>query len=422
MSDLPFKRISVIGLGYIGLPIAAMFASRKIDVVGVDVNQHVVDTINCGEVHICEPDLEKMVREVVRGGYLRATTIPEPAEAFLIAVPTPLKRDTHDPDLGFVKAAACSVAPVLDAGNLVILESTSPVGATEVMADWFAEARPDLSFPQTAGDASDIRIAYCPERVLPGNVIQELVSNDRVIGGMTLACSSRAVALYKTIVKGDCVIATGPRVAEMVKLTENSFRDVNIAFANEISLICDDLDMNVWELIALANRHPRVNILQPGPGVGGHCIAVDPWFIVASSPAKARLIRTARNVNDSKPEWVLSKVRAEIEAHLTQHPGRSSTDVTVAVYGLAFKPNIDDLRESPALRIARDLANVHKGPMLVVEPNIGALPDGLATARLASLLDARSADVHVMLVDHQCFHETLRPTGRIVDVRGMWSE
>lgn len=419
MPELPFNRISVIGLGYIGLPTAAMFASRKVEVVGVDVNQDAVDTINRGEVHIVEPDLDLVVRAVVKEGYLRATTVPEPAEAFLIAVPTPFKGENHDPDLGFIEAAARAIAPVLEARNLVILESTSPVGATEAMAGWLAEARPDLSFPQDAGEASDIRIAHCPERVLPGKVMQELITNDRVIGGMTSACSERASALYKIFVTGECVVASGPRVAEMAKLTENSFRDVNIAFANELSLICDELDMNVWELIALANRHPRVNILQPGPGVGGHCIAVDPWFVVSSAPEQARLIRTAREVNDGKPRWVIEKVRAAIGAHLMDNPGQTAAEVTLAIYGVAFKPDIDDLRESPALGIAQALAAEHAGPLLVVEPNIDTLPPGLDRARLVAP-EAIRADVHVMLVDHKPFKATPPPTGRLVDVRGVW--
>lgn len=418
MAEPSFKRISVIGLGYIGLPTAAMFASRKVEVVGVDVNQNAVDTINRGEVHIVEPDLDLVVRAVVKEGYLRATTVPEPAEAFLIAVPTPFKGENHDPDLSYIEAAARAIAPVLQAGNLVILESTSPVGATEAMAGWLAEARPDLSFPQDAGEGSDIRIAHCPERVLPGKVMQELITNARVIGGMTQACSERAAALYKTFVTAECVIASGPRVAEMAKLTENSFRDVNIAFANELSLICDRLDMDVWELIRLANRHPRVNILQPGPGVGGHCIAVDPWFIVSSAPEQARLIRTAREVNDSKPEWVLDKVRAAIGAHLMANPGQTAAAVTVALYGLAFKPDIDDLRESPALDIACRLAMEHTGPLVVVEPYVHDLPQGLETARLISI--GIPADVHVMLVDHRAFKGTPPPQGRIVDARGVW--
>ncbi|MFC4346735.1 UDP-N-acetyl-D-mannosamine dehydrogenase [Kordiimonas lipolytica] len=421
MLKKPFKRISVIGLGYIGLPTAAMFASRKIEVVGVDVNQQTVDTINRGEVHIVEPDLDMVVRAVVKEGYLRASTKPEEAEAFLIAVPTPFKGQNHEPDLSYIKAASRAIAPVLQLGNLVILESTSPVGATEAMADWLAEARPDLSFPQHAGEASDIRIAHCPERVLPGKVMQELISNDRVVGGITPVCSKCAVELYKTFVTGDCVIASGPRVAEMAKLTENAFRDVNIAFANELSLICDELNMDVWELIRLANRHPRVNILQPGPGVGGHCIAVDPWFIVSSAPEQARLIRTAREVNDSKPNWVLNKIRAAIGAHLMENPSKTAADVTVAIYGLAFKPDIDDLRESPALTIAKELAAKHNGPIFVVEPNITALPEMLCAENIQLCDLSIEATIHLLLVDHESFRGMDIPQGIIIDTRGIWT-
>jgi UDP-N-acetyl-D-mannosaminuronic acid dehydrogenase len=422
MPELPFKRISVIGLGYIGLPTAAMFASRKVEVIGVDVNQNTVDTINRGEVHIVEPDLDLVVRAIVKEGYLRATTVPEPAEAFLIAVPTPFKGENHDPDLGFIEAAARAIAPVLKAGNLVVLESTSPVGTTETMAGWLAEARPDLSFPQDAGEGSDIRIAYCPERVLPGKVMQELITNDRAIGGMTPACSKCAAALYQTFVTAECVVASGPRVAELAKLTENSFRDVNIAFANELSLICDALDIDVWELIRLANRHPRVNILQPGPGVGGHCIAVDPWFIVSSAPEQANLIRTARDVNDAKPHWVLDKVRAAIGAYLMENPGRSAADVTLGIYGLAYKPDIDDLRESPALAIATALAASHPGRVLAVEPNISemdqVLDDGIILTDYDTAL--QQADIHVALVDHTPFKAATPPANMIVDTRGIW--
>lgn len=417
-----FSRISVIGLGYIGLPTAAMFASRGVEVVGVDVNLRAVETINRGEIHIVEPDLDIVVRAAVQQARLRATLTPEPAEAFLIAVPTPFMGENHDPDLGYIKAAARAIAPVLAPGNLVILESTSPVGATEAMADWLATARPDLSFPQTHGAVSDIRIAHCPERVLPGKVMQELIANDRVIGGMTLRCSEMAARLYRIFVSGECVIASGPRVAEMAKLTENSFRDVNIAFANELSLICDSMDIDVWELIRLANRHPRVNILQPGPGVGGHCIAVDPWFIVSSAPEQARLIRTAREVNDSKPKWVLDKVRAAVGAWLMGHPDRTAGDVTLAIYGLAFKPDIDDLRESPAVEIARDLAAHHRGPLLVVEPNVEILPEGLGRAELVGFdTAAAQGDVHLMLVDHSPFRKAACPPGNIVDTRGVWA-
>jgi UDP-N-acetyl-D-mannosaminuronic acid dehydrogenase len=330
---MSFDTISVVGLGYIGLPTAAMFASKKKKVIGVDVNQHIVDTINTGKIHIVEPGLDIIVRTAVTEGYLRAVTIHEPADAFFIAVPTPFllgeaEDEIPQPDLKFIESAARSIAKVLKKGDLVILESTCPVGATERMAEWLAEERPDLSFPQTHGEDSDIRIAYCPERVLPGHVIKELVENDRIIGGMTDSCSSDAVNIYKCFVEGEC-LKTNVRTAEMAKLTENASRDVGIAFANELSIICDKLDINVCELIAVANRHPRVNILKPGPGVGGHCIAVDPWFIVSSAPKEARLIRAAREINDDKPSWVLEKVKLALADFLQVNPDRSAREVTI---------------------------------------------------------------------------------------------
>lgn len=421
---MPFETISVIGLGYIGLPTAAVLASRKKRVIGVDINQKAVDTINKGEIHIIEPDLDIVVRAVVSEGYLRATTSAEPADAFLIAVPTPFKGD-HEPDLSYIEAAARTIAPVLKAGNLVILESTSPVGATEQMAAWLANARPDLTFPQTHGEEADIHIAYCPERVLPGHVLRELVQNDRVIGGLTAKSSELAVKLYKLFVQGETII-TNARTAEMCKLTENSFRDVNIAFANELSIICDKLDINVWELIRLANRHPRVNILQPGPGVGGHCIAVDPWFIVSKTPEQARLIRTAREVNDSKPEWVINKVKLAVAEFLQAHPQKTARDVTIACFGLAFKADIDDLRESPALAITQQIASTHPGPVLAVEPNIEELPDKLVDKLyLASIASAMAeANVIVLLVDHKEFKELATEvlhSHRVVDTRGVWT-
>lgn len=419
---MTFNTISIIGLGYIGLPTAAAFASRRKAVIGVDINAHAVDTINRGEIHIVEPDLDLVVKTAVSAGYLRATTEPEAADAFLIAVPTPFK-DDHQPDMSWVRAAAESIAPVLQKGNLVILESTSPVGATEQMAEWLAMARPDLTFPQHAGEDADINVAYCPERVLPGKVMVELFKNDRVIGGLTPACSQRASDLYRIFLEGECVV-THARTAEMCKLTENSFRDVNIAFANELSLICADQGINVWELIALANRHPRVNILQPGPGVGGHCIAVDPWFIVAQNPAQARLIRTAREVNDSKPHWVLEQVKNTLADCLMANNKRAS-DVTIACFGLAFKPDIDDLRESPAMDVAAKIADWHMGTTCVVEPNIHQLPDALASkAELVTLDEAISqADVLVMLVDHAPFKamDASRVANHwIVDTKGVW--
>ncbi|MGP3156151.1 UDP-N-acetyl-D-mannosamine dehydrogenase [Serratia marcescens] len=419
---MSFDTISVIGLGYIGLPTAAAFASRKKKVVGVDVNQHAVDTINRGAIHIVEPDLDKVVKGAVDGGFLRAVTKPLAADAFLIAVPTPFKGD-HEPDLAYVEAAAKSLAPVLKKGDLVILESTSPVGATEQMAEWLAETRSDLSFPQQAGEAADVNIAYCPERVLPGQVMVELIKNDRVIGGMTPKCSERASALYKIFLEGECVL-TNARTAEMCKLTENSFRDVNIAFANELSLICAEQGINVWELIRLANRHPRVNILQPGPGVGGHCIAVDPWFIVAQNPQQARLIHTARLVNDGKPLWVVDRVKTAVADCLAATNKRAS-ELRIACFGLAFKPNIDDLRESPAVEVAHLIADWHSGETLVVEPNVEHLPACLVGhVALKTIAEAlQQADVIVMLVDHQQFKairsEEIKQSW-VVDTKGVW--
>ncbi|WP_323133562.1 UDP-N-acetyl-D-mannosamine dehydrogenase [Halopseudomonas aestusnigri] len=420
---MQFKTISMIGLGYIGLPTAAVFASRKIKVIGVDVNQKAVDTINRGEIHIVEPDLDMVVHAAVKEGYLRATTKPEPAEAFLIAVPTPFKGENHEPDLRYIESAAKAIAPVLAKGNLVILESTSPVGATEQMAEWLAEARPDLTFPQTHGEESDIRIAHCPERVLPGHVLRELVQNDRIIGGMTPKCSQLACTLYKTFVKGECVV-TNSRTAEMCKLTENSFRDINIAFANELSVICEKLNINVWELIGLANRHPRVNILQPGPGVGGHCIAVDPWFIVNSAPLEAKLIRSAREVNDAKPAWVISKVKSAVERVLLAAKNSEREIVDVVFFGVSFKANIDDLRESPSVSIVRECEKIEGVRCYVVEPNISELPEDLSGSQLLSCNQVIRPDVAVVLVDHDefmCdeFRKFVGGCNEIIDCRGV---
>lgn len=422
---MKFEKLSVIGLGYIGLPTAATFASRGMKVVGVDVNQEAVDTINNGGVHIIEPDLDILVQSVVSTGNLRATLTPEPADAFIVAVPTPFTKDvgapvparTPTPDLKYIHAAAKAIAPVLQKNNLVILESTSPVGATEQLAAWLAEERPDLSFPQQAGEQADICVAHCPERVLPGKVLMELINNDRVIGGMTPKCSENACNLYKLFVQGECVVTTA-RTAEMCKLTENSFRDVNIAFANELSVICDHLDISVWELIQLANRHPRVNILQPGPGVGGHCIAVDPWFIVSSAPEQAQLIRTAREVNDAKPEWVVGKVRQEVERFISANPDKAEQDVTVACFGLTFKPDIDDLRESPALDITKRLVEEGQFKVIAVEPNIQKR--NVAGIEVVSLEQGLQADVLVLLVDHKPFKRFRPECGFVVDTRGVW--
>lgn len=413
--------ISVIGLGYIGLPTAAMFAARKINVVGVDVNRRAVDIINEGKIHIVEPELDMLVHAAVTEGYLRATVTPEPADAFLIAVPTPFQ-DDHAPDLSYVRAAAESVAKVLKRGDIVILESTSPVGTTEAMTQWLAAARPDLRFPSPTGEAGnvDVHVAYCPERVLPGRVVIELVENDRIIGGVTEECAQRAADIYRVFVRGE-LLFTNARTAEMAKLTENSFRDVNIAFANELSVISDKLGIDVWELISLANHHPRVNILQPGCGVGGHCIAVDPWFIVDKTPDEARMIRTAREINDHKPEWVADKVAAAVEA--CRSGGRDATEIKVAVLGLAFKPDIDDLRESPALQIAGEVARMAGVRLLLVEPNVASLPASLSEHTLVTLDEALGgADVIAVLVKHSQFVQA-RPQlvahPRVIDAVGI---
>lgn len=415
---MAFNTVSVIGLGYIGLPTAAVIASRGIKVIGVEINQQAVDTINAGKIHIVEPDLDIVVKSVVSTGNLKATTKVEPADAFMIAVPTPFKHDSqaqYCPDLSYIESAANAIAPVIKQGDLVILESTSPVGATEKLADWLKQARPDLSFPQDVGEQADINIAHCPERVLPGYVLQELVSNDRVIGGISPACSAKAMELYQTFVRGECIV-TNARTAEMAKLTENSFRDVNIAFANELSTICDQLHINVWELIRLANRHPRVNILNPGPGVGGHCIAVDPWFIVNSCPEQAKLIKQARLVNDNKPYYVLEQITKAADEF--KKP-------VIACLGLAFKADIDDLRESPAVQIVEELAQRQVGQVLAVEPNIAELPESMSNKGIEFVSMAQAleqANVIVVLVDHKQFKaadkaEFARKV--VIDTRGL---
>jgi len=414
--------VSIIGLGYIGLPTAAVLASKGVKVVGVDINQYAVDIINQGKIHIVEPDLDILVHRAVQDNYLKAVTKPEKADVFMVAVPTPFK-DNHEPDLSNIKSAAKAIAKVLERGNLVILESTSPVGATEKMMEWMREERPDLTFPKFGDDKSkaDIAVTYCPERVLPGQVVRELVENDRIIGGVTNQCAERACELYKIFVEADCLI-TDCRTAELSKLAENSFRDVNIAFANELSLICDKLDINVWELIKLANRHPRVNILQPGPGVGGHCIAVDPWFIVDSAPDEAKLIRTARLVNENKPLFVMNKVDQAVQAI-----GKDTSELSIACLGLSFKADIDDLRESPALSIAQKIGSISFSSVFLVEPNIDRIPSGFYSdnIELIGLERAiKSADIIVLLVDHTTFKSmdlSLLSGKQVIDTRGIWS-
>ena len=414
--DYPIKTVCVVGLGYIGLPTAATLASRGIEVVGVDINPRVVEAVNAGQTYFSEPDLDMLLRAATTLGKLRATAQPEPADAFVITVPTPFNAD-RSPNLDYIDAAGDAIAPALVSGNVVILESTSPVGTTERLVCQLGRLRPDLSFPsQRHPEPLDVHVAHCPERVLPGRMVRELIENDRIIGGMTEACAEHAEALYRIFLQGKLFRTDAP-TAELVKLAENAFRDVNIAFANELSLICDQLGLNVWRVIELANRHPRVGILQPGPGVGGHCIAVDPWFIVASAPEHTRLIRTAREVNDAKPKFVVAQIRERAERF--KRP-------VIACLGLTYKPDVDDLRGSPAIEIATELARAGREQILIADPNLTALPAELAALSNVSLCDTleavRRADIVALLVAHSRFRKIPREDllGRVViDVTGL---
>jgi len=413
-----FKTISVIGLGYIGLPTAAMFASRNINVIGVDTNDEIVNIINQGKIHIVEPDLDKLVCDAVKNKKLSAINKPVPADAFIIAVPTPLT-NSNKPDLSYLMAAAKSLIEVLKKGDLIIIESTVPVGTTQIISEYLSELCPELSFPHQS-EKADIFITHSPERVLPGRILTELIKNDRVIGGISKRCGEKAANLYGLLdLKGEYLL-TKAATAELVKLSENAYRDVNIAFANELSIICERLNINPWEVIQLANHHPRVDILQPGPGVGGHCIAIDPWFIINSAPNNAELIRTARNVNDSKPGYFAKKVISAVN---------SLSAPIVACLGLTYKADVDDLRQSPAVKVVSELASSQNklDKILVVEPNISSLPIELqntskvALTNLENAIDA--ADIIVILVDHKSFKEF--PYDRIgekiiFDTKGIW--
>ena len=409
--------VCVVGLGYIGLPTAAVIARSGCRVLGIDVSQKVVDTINRGEIHIEEVDLDGLVQGVVARGLLSASLEVAPADVFVIAVPTPFD-ENHAPDISYVLAAGRTVAPVLKAGDIVILESTSPVGTTEHLRDMIAEMRPDLKVPGRTGEIPDISIAYCPERVLPGKILEELTNNDRSIGGITPRCARKALAFYKRFVRGECV-TTDARSAEMTKLVENAYRDVNIAFANELSIVADRMGLDVWEVIRLANRHPRVNILSPGPGVGGHCIAVDPWFIVHGAPEDTPLIRTARGVNDGKMHHVIARAEALVEAH---------PDARVACLGLAFKANIDDFRESPARFVASRLARKFGSRIHVVEPYADELPvefSGTGAVQIDVDDALESCEILIVLVDHDVFRVVPlaeRADKLVYDTRGIWPD
>jgi UDP-N-acetyl-D-mannosaminuronic acid dehydrogenase len=412
-----FQKVAVIGLGYIGLPTAALIASRGMQVLGIDTKEDVVRTVASGAIHISEPDLDGLVSKVVSSGALATSTKPAPADVFIIAVPTPIDCE-YRPDLSSVNAAVESILDLLAPGNLVILESTSPIGTTERIARRISERRPDLHIGTNGTENGAIYVAYCPERVLPGRILSELVNNDRCIGGITPACTRRAQRFYKSFVRGACV-ATTARAAELVKLTENAFRDTNIAFANELSLICDRFDINVWEVIDIANRHPRVNVLRPGPGVGGHCIAVDPWFIIDSAPDLARVMRTSREVNNNKTHKIIERAYALIDDH---------PYANVACCGLTFKANVDDLRESPAMEIALHLSAKYGARIKIVEPNLRRLPPELADHGVGFMnIDEalRSCEIAILLVDHDEFKMIPLAERRhldVIDTRGIWQD
>ncbi len=380
-------QVVTIGLGYIGLPTSALIASKSTRVLGVDINQKVVDTVNDGKIHIVEPDLDIIVSKAVNDGFFKASTTAVAADIFLIVVPTPFKGN-HEPDISYVESATKEILPLLKKGDLYIIESTSPIGTTEKMQDLIFQSRPELK--------GEMYIAYCPERVLPGNVMYELVYNDRVIGGIDEASTQKAISFYRNYVKGE-LHPTNARTAEMCKLVENSSRDVQIAFANELSLICDKADINIWDLIKLANKHPRVNILQPGCGVGGHCIAVDPYFIISDYPHESKMIGKAREVNNYKSLWCAEKIQKE----KLQFEINNKRKPKIALMGLAFKPNIDDLRESPAKYITQQvLQNSNGGDYFIVEPNI----ESHSIFKLTEFEYAvKNADIIVFLVAHKQF-------------------
>ncbi|OPX84747.1 MAG: UDP-N-acetyl-D-glucosamine 6-dehydrogenase [Pelotomaculum sp. PtaB.Bin104] len=416
------EKVCILGLGCIGLPMASLLAVKGFKVQGVDVNFNIVETINQGYSHINEPELNDLVRSAIKSGNFFASINPSPADIFIIAVPSLITKN-HLPDITHVKAATYATAPHLTPGNLVILESTIPVGTTEKIAGWINELRPDLVIPSLVSSVPQIRnkvqifLAHCPERVLPGRILQELVANDRIIGGIDEPSALKAQEFYEKFVCGG-ISLTDTRTAELIKLVENSFRDVNIAFANELSLICNKLGINVWEVVELANRHPRVDILQPGPGVGGHCITKDPWYIVDSATDESRLIYTARLINDHMPGYIVNRIQ-EMAAHLEQP--------VITCLGLSYKADCVELRESPAIKIVQDLSKSTARQILVVEPHVKALPDELAKYDNIKLVDLttgmKQADLVVLLVNHHAFTNLdteMYGKKAVLDTRGIW--
>lgn len=410
-----FKKIVVVGLGYIGLPTAALIASCNQRVVGVDINTHVIEAVNKGTIHIKEPGLEDLVANVVKTGNLIASEKITDGDIFIVAVPTPfLDQISHNPDLKYLKAAFTEISSVVKKGDLVIIESTCPVGTTKKMYNFLAQNRPDLELNDFYNESNSVHFAYCPERVLPGNTLFELKSNSRIIGGSSKIASEMAKDFYSEFVTGELLTVSRPELAELSKLTENAYRDVNIAFANELSLLCSEYGLDVEELIESANKHPRVNILSPGVGVGGHCIAVDPWFIVSQYPELSPLIHSARKVNDNKPNWVIEKTKGQIQSFCESN-GVMMIDLKIACYGLSYKPNTDDFRESPALKVQIELSNWFPGEMFVCEPNILGLPKELKSRNLCDFKEAlEAASLHFIFVNHDEFSDFGKSNKRII--------
>jgi UDP-N-acetyl-D-mannosaminuronic acid dehydrogenase len=392
-------KVSVIGLGYVGLPTAAVLADAGHDVLGIDIDIDIVNTINQGNIHIVEPGLLSKVRSLVKKGNLRASVCHEISEIYIISVPTPLDVN-NQPNISYIKAAVDELSQFLKKGDLVILESTSPIGTSEKIKDWMSSSRKDLKFPEFEQDIdSDIYIAHCPERVLPGNILHEIIFNDRIIGGISKESSIKTQSFYQSFTKGECFI-TNSRLAEFSKLAENAFRDVNIAFSNELSMISEKVGVNVWDLIKLANKHPRVNILRPGPGVGGHCIAVDPLFIADSAPDDAVLIKAARRVNNSKPKFILEKLRT-----LVDNENTPISELSISVFGLSYKADIDDLRESPSMDLAKQIAHMGFKKCTIIEPNLQTIPKTLDQSVLfnENIVTSLDSDILVFLVAHSEF-------------------